>query len=76
MLGGDAGPAAADLAKTTDTFCGELQRSVTGATVPVATFVHPDYDSFKASKAEVKPLRTEQFVVYEDTAKTQPKLVS
>lgn len=71
-----AGPAAADLAKTTDTFCGDLQRSVTGATVPAATFVHPDYDSFKASKAEVKPLRTEQFVVYEDAAKQLPKMVS
>jgi hypothetical protein len=71
-----AGPAAADLAKTTDTFCGELQRSVTGATVPAATVVHPDYESFKASKAEVRPLRTEQFVVYEDAAKQHPKLVS
>ena len=75
-LAATAGPALADLAKTTDTFCGELQRSVTGTTVPAATVVHPDYESFKASKPEVKPLRTEQFVVYEDAAKQQPKLVS
>ena len=53
-----------------------VHRTGTGATVPAATFVHPDYESFKASKAEVKPLRTEQFVVYEDAAKQLPKLVS
>lgn len=29
---------------------------------------HPDYESFKLSKADIKPLQTEQFVEYADPA--------
>jgi hypothetical protein len=38
--------------------------------------VHTDFESFRASKPEVRPLRTEQFVVYEDKEGRHPMRVS
>jgi hypothetical protein len=80
LTGAAPGPSraeeAAGMARTGDTFCGDLQRSLTGATVPAATVVHATYESFKASKPEVQPLRTEQYVEYEDAEKRHPMRLS
>ena len=60
--------ARADVRKTTDTFCGDLQRTLFSTTVPAATMVHPDFRAFVKSKASLNPLRVEQFVLYGDEA--------
>lgn len=70
MIGGSAAMAEepVSLATTSPQFCGEVQRRLEGTAMTSKNVDHPDYEAFKLSKAEIKPLQTEQFVEYADEA--------
>ena len=70
-------PAADDLRLVTgDRFCIDAQAQVAATRVPTVNVVHTDYQAFVESKPKPRPLETEQYVWYEDDAKTRPKMVS
>jgi hypothetical protein len=67
----------ANLGRTTDDFCVAVQQMLEGTTLVAQNEVHATYDSFKESKAEAKPLLTEQYVLYADEAnKADPLRIS
>lgn len=69
--------AATDLTVSAPEFCSVVQRRLEGTTMVSANVNHPDYEAFQQSKAEVQPLRTEQFIEYRDpTAKADPMRIS
>lgn len=57
-------------------FCADAQQLIAGTPLRPENVVHTDYDAFVLSKPEVRPLRTEQYVWYEDEARTQPRMIS
>ena len=57
-------------------FCVRAQRTMAGTNMTARNVVHPDYESFKKSKATIDPLQTEQFVLYEDEARQRPLRIS
>ncbi len=57
-------------------FCIDAQQIIAGTKLPVESVLHTVYDEFVLSKPEARPLRTEQYVWYEDAARTQPKMIS
>ncbi|HRX91122.1 MAG TPA: hypothetical protein P5528_16905 [Steroidobacteraceae bacterium] len=57
-------------------FCADRQRALTGTRMPVTNIVHTDYDAFVLSKPGVRPLETQQYIRYSDTARTQPEMIS
>lgn len=57
-------------------FCVRAQRTMAGTNLTARNVVHPDYESFKKSKAMIDPLQTEQFVLYEDDARQRPLRIS
>ncbi|MDX2223292.1 MAG: hypothetical protein SFV21_11110 [Rhodospirillaceae bacterium] len=68
---------AGNLGRTTDDFCVTVQQLLEGTAMVSQNEVHPTYDSFKASKAEAKPLLTEQYVLYADeAARSEPLRIS
>lgn len=76
MVGALAGCAARPLPPaplTTATFCGDIQAQVTGSRIPAATVVHADHEAFTLSKAQVRPLESQQYV---QRAGDLPTLVS
>lgn len=70
-------PAADDVRLVTgDRFCIDAQAQVAATRVPTVNVVHTDYQAFVESKPKPRPLETEQYVWFEDDARTQPKMVS
>lgn len=67
-----AGPSVMDLTG----FCADAQQLISGTPLRPENVVHTDYDAFVLSKPEVRPLRTEQYVWYEDEARTRPRMIS
>ncbi len=61
---------------TGERFCIDAQAQVAATRVPTVNVVHTDYDAFVESKPRPRPLETQQYVWYEDAAKTRPKMVS
>lgn len=57
-------------------FCADAQQLISGTPLRPENVVHTDYDAFVLSKPEVRPLRTEQYVWYEDAGRTQPRMIS
>lgn len=57
-------------------FCADVQHYMADTTLPVQNIVHKDYDSFVLSKAQIRPLQTEQFHWYEDETKTRLRMIS
>jgi hypothetical protein len=57
-------------------FCADAQQQISGTPLRPENVVHTDYDAFVLSKPEVRPLRTEQYVWYEDETRTQPRMIS
>jgi hypothetical protein len=57
-------------------FCADAQQLISGTSLRPENVVHTDYDAFVLSKPEVRPLRTEQYVWYDDEARTQPRMIS
>jgi hypothetical protein len=77
--GGDGGKAAAAAnvrLSTNDRFCPDAQAQVSMTSVPVVNVVYTDFDEFVKSKPRPRPLETDQYVWYEDAARTRPKMVS
>ncbi|MCU0759172.1 MAG: hypothetical protein MUF07_08265 [Steroidobacteraceae bacterium] len=70
-----AGPDAVRLV-TSERFCVDAQAQVAATRVPTVNVLHADYDAFVESKPQVRPLQTQQYVWYEDGAKTRPKMIS
>jgi hypothetical protein len=62
-------------AKTTPDLCAAVLRRLTGVTRPIRNVVHTDYAPFVLSKPQVQPLETQQFLQYEDEAKTRPTML-
>jgi hypothetical protein len=62
-------------ARTTPDLCAAVLRRLTGVTRPIRNVVHADYAPFVLSKPQVQPLETQQFLQYEDEAKTRPTLL-
>ena len=58
------------------TFCTVAQQRIAGSSLRSENTLHTDYDAFVKSKPGVRPLRTEQYVWFEDDARTQPKMIS
>jgi hypothetical protein len=69
-------PSAADALPALPEFCADVQRYMADTRVPVENVVHTEYDAFVLSKAQIRPLRTEQYHWYEDEAKTRLKMIS
>lgn len=65
---------AGNLGHTTDDFCVTVQQMLEGTALVSQNEVHATYDSFKESKAEAKPLLTEQYVLYADEANRRDPL--
>lgn len=65
-------PAAFDL---TD-FCADAQQRISGTALRPDNVLHTEYTAFVKSKPSVRPLRTEQYVWFEDEARARPKMVS
>ena len=63
-------------AMSTPDFCGQLQVYLEGTRVAPQNVVHTDYAAFTASKPELQPLRTQQFVEYSDAARSLPLRIS
>ena len=57
-------------------FCIDAQQIIAGTQLAVESVLHSDYDAFVLSKPEAQPLRTEQYVWFEDAARTQPRMIS
>lgn len=61
---------------TNDRFCPDAQAQVSMTSVPVVNVVYTDFDAFVKSKPRPRPLETDQYVWYEDAARTRPRMVS
>ncbi len=61
---------------TDDRFCIDAQHQVAATRVPTVNVVHTDFKAFTESKPKPRPLETEQYVWFEDEARTRPKMVS
>jgi hypothetical protein len=57
-------------------FCADAQQLISGTQLRPENVLHTDYDAFVLSKPEVRPLRTEQYIWYEDDARTRPRMIS
>jgi len=57
-------------------FCGTIQRILAGTTLPADNTVQRAFDDFVKAKPTVRPLRAQQYVEYDDSARTQPKLIA
>jgi hypothetical protein len=57
-------------------FCVDAQQRISGTALRSENTVHTDFEAFVKSKPGVRPLRTEQFVWFEDDARTLPKMIS
>jgi hypothetical protein len=57
-------------------FCVRGQQLMARTQLTAQNVLHTDYDAFVLSKAEVRPLRTEQYHWYQDDARTQMKMIS
>jgi hypothetical protein len=62
-------------ATTTPELCAAVLRRLTGVTRPIRNTVHTDYPPFVLSKPQIEPLETQQYLAYEDEAKTRPTLL-
>ena len=62
-------------ARTTPDLCADVLRRLTGVTRPIRNVVHTDYQPFVLSKPQVQPLETQQYLQYEDEAKTRPTML-
>ncbi len=62
-------------AATTSEFCAVVLRRLTGTSQPIRNTVHTGYESFVDSKPQIEPLETQQYLQYEDAAKTRPTLL-
>ena len=60
---------------TTPDLCAGVLRRLTGVTRPIRNTVHADYAPFVLSKPQINPLETQQYLQYEDDAKTRPTLL-
>lgn len=77
IIGLTAGRAVAmGLDVTTSRFCGYAQQVVAATQLGAANRVHDDYVEFMASRPQVEPLETQQYVLYEDDRRTVPLRVS
>ena len=56
--------------------CAERQGALTSTRLAVANVVHADREAFVLSKPGVRPLETQQYISYSDTAGKQPQMVS
>ncbi len=57
-------------------FCTEAQQIISGTSLRSENVLHLEKPAFASSKPSARPLRTEQFIAYEDEARTQPKIIS
>jgi hypothetical protein len=57
-------------------FCGAAQQLIAATALRPSNVVHEDYQAFVLSKPRARPLETEQFHWYEDTARTRLKMIS
>jgi hypothetical protein len=71
-----ASPAAAIASFDLTSFCTEAQQRISGTSLRSENTLHTDYEAFVKSKPGVRPLRTEQFIWFDDDARTQPKMIS
>ena len=62
-------------ARTTPELCAAVLRRLTGVTLPIRNVVHADHAPFVLSKPQVQPLETQQYLQYEDAAKTRPTML-
>ena len=62
-------------ATTTPDLCADVLRRLTGVTRPIRNTVHTEYAPFVLSKPQIDPLETQQYLQYEDEAKTRPTLL-
>jgi hypothetical protein len=69
-------PAAAPAAFDLSTFCTDAQQRISGTPLRAENVLHTDYEAFVKSKPAARPLRTEQYVWFDDEARTQPKIIS
>lgn len=58
------------------TFCTDAQQRISGTPLRSENVLHTDYEAFVKSKPAARPLRTEQYVWFDDEARTQPKMIS
>lgn len=72
----DSGATANPRRVTDDRFCIDAQHQVAATRLPVVNVVHTDFQAFTESKPKPRPLETEQYVWFEDEARTQPKMIS
>lgn len=68
-------PPLASGATTTPGLCADVLRRLTGVTRPIRNTVHAEYPPFVLSKPQIEPLETQQYLQYEDDAKTRPTLL-
>lgn len=61
--------------RTTTDFCSVVLRRLTGTPLPIRNVTHVEYQPFVQSKPQIEPLETQQYLQYEDTAKTLPTLL-
>ncbi|MFO1455230.1 MAG: hypothetical protein U1F18_03195 [Steroidobacteraceae bacterium] len=79
--GATPGAAAGDMprlvvgATTTPQLCADVLRRLTGVTRPLRNVVHADYAPFVISKPQIEPLETQQYLQYEDEARTRPAML-
>ncbi len=57
-------------------FCADAQQIISGTPLRPENVVYTDYEAFVLSKPEARPLRTQQYVWYEDEARTLPRMIS
>lgn len=62
-------------ATTTPGLCAAVLRRLTGTTRPIRNVVHTDYPPFVLSKPQIEPLETQQYLQFEDAAKTRPTML-
>lgn len=63
-------------AATSDSFCVGVQQALAGTNLPMRNDVHDTFESFKKSKVSIQPLTIHQFVLFDDSARTQPLRIS
>jgi hypothetical protein len=68
-------PPLAPGATTTPDICAGVLRRLTGTTRPIRNTVHDEFQPFVLSKPQIEPLETQQYLQYEDAAKTRPTLL-
>lgn len=62
-------------ATTTADLCAAVLRRLTGVTRPIRNTVHTEYQPFVLSKPQIEPLETQQYLQYEDAARTRPTML-